>query len=61
MQTENTTNKQKEEQDFPVVLFACAVQHLAVNSYLEKIGLKHNVLILPPSLSSTEGISGLMI
>lgn len=51
MQTENTTNKQKEDQDFPVVLFVYAVQHLVVNSYLEKIGLQNNVLVLPASAS----------
>lgn len=61
MRTENTTNKQKADQDFPVVLFVCMVQHLVLNSYLWKIGLHNNVLVLPPSISSAEDISVLMI
>lgn len=52
VQTENTTNKQKADQVFPVVLFVCMVQHLVVNSYLQKIGPHNNVLVLPPSISS---------
>lgn len=49
---QDTTNKQKAEQDFPVVLFVFVVQHLAAKSFLQKIGLHNNVLVLPPSISS---------
>lgn len=52
-QTENTTNKQKANQDFPVVLFVYAGKHLAANSHLQKIGLHNIVLVLPSSISST--------
>lgn len=50
-QTENTTNKQKEDQDFPVALFVCAPQHLVASSYVQKIGRHNNVLVVPPSIS----------
>lgn len=46
------TNKQKAEQDFPVVLCVLVLQHLAAPSYPLEIGRHNNVLVLPPSISS---------